>query len=76
MAISAETRYPDPTTQFARMALGFPVKFQGTPGEIRHPAPLLGQHSEEILREICNFDMNEVSSLLTQKVVFGGAQNG
>jgi len=57
-------------------ALGFPVKFQGTPGEIRHPAPLLGQHSEEILREICNFDMNEVSSLLTQKVVFGGAQNG
>lgn len=57
-------------------ALGFPVKFHGTPGEIRHPAPLLGQHSEEILREICNFDMNEVSSLLTQKVVFGGAQNG
>ena len=32
-------------------ALGIPVKLSDTPGAIRRPAPLLGQHSEEILRE-------------------------
>ncbi|ASJ70972.1 CaiB/BaiF CoA transferase family protein [Granulosicoccus antarcticus] len=31
--------------------LGSPVKFHGTPGSIRSAAPLLGQHSREILEE-------------------------
>jgi crotonobetainyl-CoA:carnitine CoA-transferase CaiB-like acyl-CoA transferase len=29
-----------------------PFRMSGTPGSIRRPAPLIGQHSEEILREI------------------------
>ncbi len=32
--------------------LGFPVKFSGTPGEMRLPPPLLGEHTDEILAEI------------------------
>jgi crotonobetainyl-CoA:carnitine CoA-transferase CaiB-like acyl-CoA transferase len=32
-------------------ALGVPVKFSATPGSIRRPAPLLGQHTREVLRE-------------------------
>lgn len=32
-------------------ALGLPVKFSETPGGIERPAPLLGQHSAEILAE-------------------------
>ncbi len=32
-------------------ALGVPVKLSDTPGGVRRPAPLLGQHTEEILRE-------------------------
>jgi crotonobetainyl-CoA:carnitine CoA-transferase CaiB-like acyl-CoA transferase len=32
--------------------LGIPVKLSDTPGEIRRPAPLLGQHTEEVLREV------------------------
>jgi len=32
--------------------LGFPVKLHGTPQQLRYPPPLLGQHTEEILREI------------------------
>ena len=32
--------------------LGFPVKLSHTPGRIRHPPPLLGQHTREVLREI------------------------
>ena len=32
-------------------ALGIPVKLSDTPGSIRRPAPLLGEHTEEVLRE-------------------------
>jgi crotonobetainyl-CoA:carnitine CoA-transferase CaiB-like acyl-CoA transferase len=32
-------------------ALGFPVKLSGTPQQVRYPAPLLGQHTNEVLRE-------------------------
>ena len=32
--------------------LGLPVKLSHTPGRIRHPPPLLGQHTREVLREI------------------------
>jgi formyl-CoA transferase len=32
-------------------ALGIPVKLSDTPGAVRRPAPLLGQHTQEILRE-------------------------
>jgi crotonobetainyl-CoA:carnitine CoA-transferase CaiB-like acyl-CoA transferase len=29
--------------------IGIPVKLSVTPGQMRHPAPLLGQHTEEVL---------------------------
>jgi crotonobetainyl-CoA:carnitine CoA-transferase CaiB-like acyl-CoA transferase len=32
--------------------VGIPTKFSETPGEIRSPAPLLGQHTEEILTSL------------------------
>jgi crotonobetainyl-CoA:carnitine CoA-transferase CaiB-like acyl-CoA transferase len=32
--------------------LGIPIKLSGTPGSIRRPAPLLGQHTDEILAEL------------------------
>jgi crotonobetainyl-CoA:carnitine CoA-transferase CaiB-like acyl-CoA transferase len=31
--------------------LGFPVKLRGTPQQLRRPPPLLGEHTEEIMRE-------------------------
>jgi crotonobetainyl-CoA:carnitine CoA-transferase CaiB-like acyl-CoA transferase len=31
--------------------LGIPVKLSETPGQVRRPAPLLGEHTEEVLRE-------------------------
>ena len=31
--------------------LGIPVKLSGTPGSVRRAAPLLGEHTEEVLRE-------------------------
>ena len=33
-------------------ALGFPVKLGSTPQQVRHPAPLLGQHTDEVLGEV------------------------
>jgi len=33
-------------------SLGLPVKFSETPGGVRRPAPLLGQHTADILEEI------------------------
>ncbi len=33
-------------------ALGIPVKFSRTPGEIRTAAPLLGEHTAEVLTEL------------------------
>lgn len=32
--------------------LGFPIKFSGSPCQIRRPAPRLGEHSDEILAEL------------------------
>jgi crotonobetainyl-CoA:carnitine CoA-transferase CaiB-like acyl-CoA transferase len=32
--------------------LGFPVKLHGTPLVVRRPPPLLGEHTEEVLREL------------------------
>jgi CoA:oxalate CoA-transferase len=32
--------------------LGVTIKLSDTPGSIRRPAPLLGEHSEEILAEL------------------------
>jgi formyl-CoA transferase/CoA:oxalate CoA-transferase len=34
-----------------RMA-GLPIKLGATPGSIRRPPPLLGQHTEEVLQEL------------------------
>jgi crotonobetainyl-CoA:carnitine CoA-transferase CaiB-like acyl-CoA transferase len=32
-------------------SLGLPIKFSETPGSVRRAAPLLGQHTREVLRE-------------------------
>lgn len=41
----------------------FPVKFSETPGELPSAAPLLGQHNREILKNILNYDDEEVDLL-------------
>ena len=43
-------------------ALGIPVKLSETPGSVRRPAPLLGQHSAEVLRE-AGFSEEEIEAL-------------
>jgi crotonobetainyl-CoA:carnitine CoA-transferase CaiB-like acyl-CoA transferase len=43
--------------------VGIPVKYSETPGEIRRPAPLLGEHTEEILREFAGYSAEEICEL-------------
>jgi crotonobetainyl-CoA:carnitine CoA-transferase CaiB-like acyl-CoA transferase len=43
--------------------VGIPVKFSDTPGEIRRHAPLLGEHTKEILRDLAGFSEDEVREL-------------
>ena len=45
-----------------------PVKLHMTPGEIRHRAPVLGEHSEEVLREL-GYSSAEIAALIADGTV-------
>ncbi|WP_422447587.1 CaiB/BaiF CoA transferase family protein [Thermoanaerobacterium sp. DL9XJH110] len=48
---------------------GIPIKFSETPGQIENPAPLLGQHTEEILAGMLGFSKKEIENLRANKVI-------
>ncbi|WP_337659745.1 CaiB/BaiF CoA transferase family protein [Anderseniella sp. Alg231-50] len=43
--------------------IGAPVKFHGTPAGVKRPAPLLGQHTEEVLKE-AGFSADEIRAVI------------
>ena len=43
--------------------VNFPVKFSETPCEVRDAAPVLGQHDEDILRNILGYDESKIDEL-------------
>jgi len=51
-----------------RMA-GIPVKFSATPAAVRLPPPLLGQHTEEVLKSWLGTDDKTIADLKRKKVV-------
>ena len=77
-----EQVYSDPQVQAREMmidvehpiagltkSIGLPVKLSETPGEIRRPAPALGQHTDEILGEL-GMSAELIASLRERHVVF------
>jgi formyl-CoA transferase/CoA:oxalate CoA-transferase len=45
--------------------VGVPVKLSATPGRVREPAPMLGQHTDEILRHYLKLDEAAITALRT-----------
>ena len=43
--------------------LGFPFRASATPASIRRPAPLLGEHTAEVLHEVLDLSPPEISAL-------------
>jgi crotonobetainyl-CoA:carnitine CoA-transferase CaiB-like acyl-CoA transferase len=51
-----------PTAGAVKM-LGIPMKFSGTPASVRSAPPVLGQHSDEILRDMLGYDAVRIAAL-------------
>ena len=48
--------------------LGVPFKLSKTPGTVRRPAPTLGQHTDEVLREL-GYDAGAIADLHARRVI-------
>jgi crotonobetainyl-CoA:carnitine CoA-transferase CaiB-like acyl-CoA transferase len=55
--------------------LGVPFRMAGTPLQVTRPAPLLGEHSLEVLNEL-GFDANEAEVLRAEGVVVSAGPEG
>ncbi|MBP1934472.1 CaiB/BaiF CoA transferase family protein [Ammoniphilus resinae] len=65
--LNAFTSYHHPTAGEVK-TVNIPVKFSETPGRIDKPAPLLGEHSEEILLEL-GYDQETIEKMKENKII-------
>jgi formyl-CoA transferase len=48
---------------------GVPVKYSATPGDVKLPPPLLGEHTDEILSSVLEYPPESIAALRTDGVV-------
>jgi formyl-CoA transferase len=53
---------PHPTIGPLRLT-GIPVRHSETPGKIRRPPPLLGEHTDDVLAEVLGYSAEKIASL-------------
>jgi len=53
---------------------GSPFKLSETPGEVKEPAPNLGEHTIEILKNLLNYSEDKIKYLLENKVIYSYKQ--
>lgn len=49
--------------------IGSPVNLSETPAEVRSPAPLLGQHSADILQQVLNYSEAQIDNLRKKNII-------
>jgi len=49
--------------------VGVPVRLSGTPGAVRTPAPMLGEHTDQVLGELLQLGADEVAALRAAGVI-------
>jgi len=49
---------------------GSPFKMSETPGSVYAPAPLLGEHTKEVLKNILSYPDNKIEDLRAKKVIY------
>jgi CoA:oxalate CoA-transferase len=49
--------------------VGIPYTFSGTPATIRRPPPLLGQHTDEVLRDELGLTAERIAELRAGKII-------
>ena len=51
--------------------VGAPVRLSETPGAVRTPAPMLGEHTDQVLREVLGLDAEAIAALRKAGVIGG-----
>ena len=57
-----------PTAGEVKM-LGIPFRFSDTPASVRRAPPTLGQHTEQVLRDVLKLSDNRIAALRSAKVI-------
>ncbi len=53
--------------------VGAPVRLSETPGSVRSPAPTLGEHTDEVLRDVLGLPASDISALRSSGAIGGPA---
>ncbi len=59
---------PHPTIGTLRLA-GIPIRYSRTPGAVRLPPPLLGEHTDAILAEVLKYEPEAIENLKSQEAI-------
>ena len=49
--------------------VGIPFRFSETLGNPRHPAPDFGEHTEDVLLNICGYSWDDIAKLKEKEVI-------